>query len=185
MAIANTCGPARSRGDSAALLMVRILMISLLLLSGFVHSATGGEAGTDRFVYRMGSEEYPYSIKQTGENYTFEFEKNPGIEGKKLKAAVHVLQSVYDDTSINPTYSETFMKEGALCFVFDGTFYAYRSCFLPNDYSPGNRDRFWGFVTRLPDGTWLITRNLLPALAVLALFFLFPKISAKLGRSSG
>jgi hypothetical protein len=67
------------------------------------------------------------------------------------------------------------MKETALCFVFDGTFYSYRACFLPNDYSPANRDRFWGFTTRLPNALWLVTRNLLPALLAIGLFFLFPK----------
>jgi hypothetical protein len=126
---------------------------------------------TGVFQYQNDGESYPYSVKQTGDNYTFEFEKNPGKEGKKLKAAAHVLQSVYGDASINPTYSETFMKENAQCFVFDANFYSYRACFLPNDYSPVNRDRFWGFVTQLPNAMWLVTRNLLPALLGLGLFF--------------
>jgi hypothetical protein len=90
---------------------------------------------------------------------------------KRDKAAVHVLHSVYEDASISPTYSETFMKESAQCFVFDANFYSYRACFLPNDYSPGNRDRFWGFMTQLPNAMWLITRNLLPALLGIGMFF--------------
>jgi len=144
------------------------LLLTLLTIAG--HSAAAADGG-GHFIYRNGGVDYPYTVKQTGDNYTFEFAKNPGGEGRKLQAAVDVLQSVYGDTSLNPAYSETFMKETALCFVFDGTFYSYRACFLPNDYSPANRDRFWGFVTQLPNALWLITRNLLPALLAFGLFF--------------
>ena len=126
-----------------------------------------------QFEYKLEGESFPYSVKQTGENFMFEFSNNPGKVDKRLKATVDVLHSVYGDTSINPTYSETFMKESAQCFVFEANFYTYRSCFLPNDYSPGNRDRFWGFVTQLPNAMWLITRNLLPALLGIGLFFYF------------
>ncbi|MFM8332766.1 MAG: hypothetical protein ACKN9T_13860 [Candidatus Methylumidiphilus sp.] len=129
--------------------------------------------GTGDFSYLRDGQNYPYSVKQTGENYTFEFEKTPG-EGKKIPAAVHVLASVYGDDSINPSYSETFMKETALCFVFDGTWYSYRACFLPNDYSPGKRERFWGFVSQLPNAKWLITRNLLPVVLAFGLLFFVP-----------
>jgi hypothetical protein len=131
--------------------------------------------GAGNFTHSFDRENYPYSVKQTGDNYTFEFAKNPGAEGRKLKAVAHVLQSVYEDASINPTYSETFMKETALCFVFDSTFYSYRACFLPNDYSPANRDRFWGFVNRLPNALWLITYNLLPALLAVGVLIFFPR----------
>ena len=150
--------------------------LSLLLLSfAIAWPSISAAEGAGQFIYHNEGENYPYSVKQTGDNYTFEFEKTPGVEGRKLKATLHVLQSVYDDPSINPTYSETFMKETALCFVFDGTFYSYRACFLPNDYSPNHRDRFWGFVTQLPNALWLITRNLLPALLVFGLLFFYPK----------
>lgn len=151
------------------------LLSALLLLSAAACPGVGKAEGAGRFVYQGEGESYPYSVKQTGDNYTFEFEKNPGQEGRKLKAARHVLQSVYEDSSISQNYSETFMKETALCFVFDGTFYSYRACFLPNDYSPSNRDRFWGFVTQLPNAMWLITRNLLPALLVIGLVFFYPR----------
>lgn len=152
----------------------KLLFCLLFLL--VVRPGLGLAEGAGQFVYQHEGLDYPYVIKQTGDNYTFEFAKNPGLEGRKLKAAVHVLQSAYGDSSINPTYSETFMKETALCFVFDGTFYSYRVCFLPNDYSPDNKNRFWGFVTQLPNALWLITRNLLPALLVIGLVFLYPKI---------
>ena len=148
------------------------LMIFLMLACAGLASAEN----TGQFIYQTEGQDYPYTVKQTGDNYTYEFEKNPGKEGKKIKAVWHVLQSVYEDSSINPSYSETFMKETALCFVFDGTFHSYRACFLPNDYSPGNRERFWGFVTKLPNARWLITFNLLPALLAIGLVFLYPKL---------
>jgi len=155
---------------------IRNTILPLLLsLSATAWHSPGNAEGAGTFNYLGDGENYAYSVKQTGDSYTFEFEKNPGAEGKKLKAAVHVLHSVYGDDSVNPRYSETFMKETALCFVFDGTFHSYRACFLPNDYSPGNRDRFWGFVTQLPNALWLITWNLLPALLAIGLFFFLPK----------
>ena len=147
----------------------------MLLLTALAWPAPGAAEGGGDFTFREGAESYPYSVRQTGDNYTFEFAKNPGAEGRKLKAAVDVLRSVYEDGSVNPAYSETFMKETALCFVFDARFYTYRACFLPNDYSPAHRDRFWGFVNRLPNAWWLATRNLLPALLAAGLLFFYPR----------
>jgi hypothetical protein len=152
------------------------LILWLLILLIVAYHPMGTADNTGNFHYQNEAGNYPYSVNQTGDNYTFEFTNNPGKVGARLKAAVHVLQSIYGDTSINPTYSETFMKESAQCFVFDANFYSYRACFLPNDYSPGNRERFWGFVTQLPNAMWLLTRNLLPALFGIGLFFyLFKK----------
>ena len=113
----------------------------------------------------------PISVKPTGENYTFEFDKSPGSESRQLRAASAVFKTIYADESIAPLYHQTFMKEGARCFVFTANFYSYTACFLPNDYAPEQRERFWGFVSRLPNAARLITRNLLPALLVLGVFF--------------
>ncbi len=135
----------------------------------------GAAADESRYIFQDQGESYPYLVRQTGDNHTFEFSRNPGLEGRKLRAALHVLNSVYGDDSIKPVYSETFMKEGAMCFVFDSSFYTYRACFLPNDYSPVNVNRFWGFVSRVPNLMWIVTRNLLPATLFFGLFFLFPK----------
>ncbi|CAG0963194.1 hypothetical protein GPROT1_00971 [Gammaproteobacteria bacterium] len=151
----------------------------LLMFLMLAYSVIASAESTGRFMYQSEGQDYPYTVKQTGDNYTYEFERNPGKEGKKIKAALHVLQSVYEDSSINPSYSETFMKESALCFVFDGNFHSYRACFLPNDYSPDNRDRFWGFVTQLPNARWLITFNLLPALLAIGLVFLYPRLRGR------
>lgn len=86
-----------------------------------------------------------------------------------------MLQSVYKDSSINKTHSEAYIRERARCYVFDSNFYTYTLCFLPNDFSKGNEDRFWGFVTQMPNWKWLITRFLLPALLSFTLLFYFPK----------
>lgn len=126
----------------------------------------------DNYVYENEGVAYPYAVESTGDNYTFEFAKNPGREGGRLKAALHVLRSIYADGSIEPGYSEVFMKEGAKCYVFEARFYSYRACFLPNDYAPDRRDRFWGFVSRLPNAFWFLTRQALPAALVLAGAFL-------------
>jgi hypothetical protein len=45
---------------------------------------------------------------------------------------------------------------------------------FPNDYAPDKKDRFWGFVNRLPNRWWFVTRQLVPlVLGVAALYFLF------------
>lgn len=121
--------------------------------------------------FTVNGETYRYTLKETGENFTFEFDRNPGSKKLQLQAAGAVFRAVYEDDSIAPTYRETFMKEGALCFVFPARFHSYTACFLPNHYVPEQRDRFWGYVTRVPNAAWLITRNLLPALLVLGAFF--------------
>lgn len=130
-------------------------------------------AGTGS-IYEYEGSKYPYTVAESGDNHTFEFSKNPGRESERLKAVLHVFKSVYGDESIAPQYSEFFMKETARCFAFDGRFYTYRACFLPNDYSPGNKDRFWGFTNRLPNVMWFVTRNILPLLLVaVVLYFVF------------
>ena len=127
---------------------------------------------SQRYVYESGGVSYAYSTDSTGDNHTFEFEQNPGKEGGRLQAVRHVMASVYDDGTIDREYSEVFMKEGAKCYVFEARFYTYRGCFLPNDYSPEKRDRFWGFVSRLPNSRWFLTRQVLPVLLVLGGMYL-------------
>ena len=133
-------------------------------------------AAKNEFTYEHQGEIYQYFVSKTGENHTFTFDKNPGEISEKLKAVYHVLQSVYDDPTIETNYSQDYIKERAKCFVFDSTFYTYTACFLPNEFSKNNRDRFWGFVTQIPNWRWLVTRNLLPAaLAFGLLFFISTK----------
>lgn len=141
------------------------VLISLPLLS------SAAPAG---FVYEYRGEKYPYTVAESGDNHTFDFSRNPGREPERLKVSLHVLETVYDDDTIATQYSEFFMKENARCFAFGSRFYTYRVCILPNDYSPDKKDRFWGFVNRLPNVWWFVTRNLLPiGLLAVILYFAF------------
>jgi hypothetical protein len=146
--------------------LTRFCLFSLVIAA---HPALA--AALEMHRYDADGQTYTYSVKPTGENYTFEFDKSPGSESRQLRAASAVFKTIYADESIAPIYHQTFMKEGARCFVFTANFYSYTACFLPNDYAPEQRERFWGFVSRLPNAAWLITRNLLPALLVLGVFF--------------
>jgi len=112
---------------------------------------------------------YQYSIVQAGDNYNFKFDTAPVDNVTKLKA--HVLQSVYKDSSIYKTYSESYIRERARCYVFDSSLHTYSLCFLPNDFSLKNKGRFWGFVTQMPNWKWLVTRFFLPLALVYGLVF--------------
>lgn len=151
---------------------IRCLSRSLSAL-GLALGLSGPCPAGENYVYEYKGEKYPYSVESTGDNHTFEFEKNPGPESGRRRAALHVFQSVYGDYSIKPAYVDAFMKEGATCFVFDASLYSYRVCFLPNDFSIVNH-QFWGFVSRLPNSMWFLTRQVLPGLlgvGLLAFFF--------------
>ena len=147
------------------------LVCSLLFPLFVIQFAPPVNAAPQKFTYEDLGEVYPYSVEQTGDSYSFEFERSPSKEGERLRAVSSVFQAVYDDNSIKPEYSQFFTKEGARCFVFDANLYSNTACFLPNDFSPEHRDRFWGFVSRLPNSMWLMTRNLLPAVLLIGAFF--------------
>jgi hypothetical protein len=143
-----------------------VLTWLLLMLAGI----SGTAMAETWYGFPTGDRVLRYSLKPTGTNFTFQFEENPGNLDARLKAGWHVLQTAYQDDSIARRQRSFFAKEGAKCFVYDAWFHTYTTCFLPNDYSPGNEERFWGYVTRVPNGYWLITRNLVPAVLVLGLF---------------
>lgn len=126
------------------------------------------------FEYQTAEQSYQYTVIKTGENYTFKFKKVPDSNSAKIRAGYHVLQSIYKDDSINKKYTESYKRERARCFMYDSNFYTYTLCFLPNDFNK-NKDRFWGFVTQIPNGMWLITRILLPVLLAFGLFFYVSK----------
>ena len=65
-------------------------------------------AAKDEFVYEHQGEVYRYFVSKTGENYTFKFDRNPGDMSEKNKAVHHVLQSLYDDPTIEKNYSQHF-----------------------------------------------------------------------------
>ena len=123
------------------------------------------------YVFNDDGQSYQYSVVQTGENYTFKFNKSPQDRVTKIAAGRHVLLSTYKDLSIYENYTESYIKERARCFVFDSHFYTYSLCLLPNDFDRKNQDRFWGFVTQVPNWKWLVTRFLIPVLLAFALFF--------------
>jgi len=150
---------------------LKIIFLSALIFVFATNYCVTARAAKNEFIYEHQGEVYRYFVSETGENYTFTFDKNPGEISEKLKAGYHVLQSVYDDPTIETKYSQGYIKERARCFVFDSTFYTYTACFLPNEFSQINRDRFWGFVTQIPNWRWLVTRNLLPAVLAFGLFF--------------
>lgn len=154
----------------AGISMGRSLFHSVLFVLGTAYCASIS-AKSAEFEYVSAKESYQYSVTQTGENYTFKFEKNPDGNTAKLKAGYHVLQSVYKDPSINKTYSESYIRERARCYVFDSNFHTYSLCFLPNEFSRKKKDRFWGFVTQMPNWKWLVTRFFLPVLLAFALLF--------------
>lgn len=167
MSLANSRSERHMKTATKPLLRISALAVvtSLPLLSS---------AAPTEFVYEYQREKYPYTVAESGDNHTFEFSRNPGRESERLKAALHVFETVYRDDTIASQYSDFFMKETARCFAFDARFYTYRVCILPNDYSPDKKDRFWGFVNRLPNVWWFVTRNLLPlGLVAAILYFIF------------
>lgn len=148
---------------------------NLIAVSCAVGLAVVGDvraAGVGTYRYESAGQIYGYSVVETGDNFTFDFERSPGLENSRIRAVGHVFRSVYDDDSVTPSFSEAFMKEGANCFMFDARFYTYKTCFLPNDSKSERRNRFWGYVSRLPNFWWFLTRNILPGVALLALLFL-------------
>ncbi|BCG65282.1 MAG: hypothetical protein methR_P3108 [Methyloprofundus sp.] len=102
--------------------------------------------GTE-FTFARAGANYQYTVVQTGENYTFKFAQPVNDSVVKLQAGYHVLQSIYQDSSINKQYTEAYIRERARCYVFDSRFYTYSLCFLPNDFNIKYKDRFWGFTT--------------------------------------
>lgn len=123
------------------------------------------------FEYLMDQESYHYSVVQTGDNYNFKFEKNLKGDTVRLKAGSHVLQSIYKDTSINKTHSESYIRERARCYVFDSNFHTYSLCFLPNEFSKNKQDRLRGFVTQVPNWKWQFTRVFLPVSLIFVIVF--------------
>lgn len=151
--------------------MQRPLIKYLFYILAIFYCSTINAKSTE-FIFNESKESYRYSVVPTGENFTFKFAKSPEDRIVKIKAGRHVLISVYEDASIQKNYTESYIKERARCFVFDSHFYTYSLCFLPNDFDTSNKDRFWGFVTQVPNWKWLITRFFLPVVLTFA-FFLY------------
>lgn len=150
-------------------LMKRTFCYFLFSVFSMTYCSVVNAKNTD-YTFNDRQQSYQYSVLQTGDNFTFKFIENPRDKLIKIKAGRHVLLSVYKDDSINKNYTESYTRERARCFVFDSHFYTYSLCFLPNDFDTKNKDRFWGFVTQVPNWKWLLTRLLFPVLLAFALF---------------
>ena len=128
-------------------------------------------AAKSEFFYKNKEAVYPYAITQSGDNYNFAFETNPGTLDDQFKAGLHVLLTVYRDSSIDSRTKKSYIRERAKCFALGSQFYTYTLCILPNEFAPGKPDRFRGFVTQMPNWKWLVTRNFLPVVLVFGLIF--------------
>lgn len=137
----------------------------------FVLSSTVVFAEDTTFEVKINEESFLYTVSQTGDNYTFKFNKIPDGDLAKLDAGYDVLQSVYEDSSIHKNHTESYRRERAQCYMFDSHFYTYTLCFFPNEFSKNKTARFWGFVTQLPNWLWLVTRVLLPVLLLFVLIY--------------
>ena len=133
-------------------------------------------ADRTEYLYDKSGKTYRYFVTPTGDNYSFEFEDNPGNMNERFQAGLHVLYSLYHDSSINAGSKQYYVKERAHCYALASTFHTYSLCFLPNDFTgPDKRERFWGFVTQMPNWKWLVLYNLFPALLFFGLIFFFTR----------
>ena len=124
-----------------------------------------------QFIFKTDTQNYPYEVKATGINYNFQFESKPIRLKEQKLAGLHVLNSIYQDDSIDVVFSKGYKKERAKCHAIESRFHTYTLCFLPNDFTKDKQDRFWGFVTRVPNWFWQITHVLLPVGMLFLLFY--------------
>lgn len=148
--------------------------LKITFFLAFTVSISLAEASGQRYDYQLGSKTYHFKVRESGINQNFEFlDYSPNEEMDKLSAGLHVMKMIYQDPSIDSQYSHRYIKERARCFVYDSLFYTYTLCFLPNEFSSKNSNRFWGFTTKVPNWLWLITRIAMPAALFFAAFFYF------------
>lgn len=150
------------------------LLPVLVFITAFAYHIPAGANKTE-FVYESEGEAYRYSVVQSGDNYNFEFEKSPENTIEQFKAGIHVIETLYTDTSINLNNRKGYIRERAKCSLFKGSFYDYTLCIFPNDFSSNKQDVFRGYVTQLPNWKWMVTRILTPVLLVFGLIFFLTK----------
>ena len=123
----------------------------------------------DKYVF----ENYAYTIKQSGINYRFVFNDNLSDPELRKQAGIDVLETIFKDSTLKLQTAKTYKKERAQCYAIDSRFYTYTLCFLPHEFTQ-KKQLLQGFVTRVPNGLWQLTRILLPALIVFGgVFYLF------------
>ena len=86
-------------------------MKSLLLFALMVFHPVLTMAEPEQRVYEYQGEQFPYTVRSSGDNYNFEFSRNPGGETERLRAALDIFQRVYGEDTLPPKYSDFFMKE--------------------------------------------------------------------------
>ena len=150
---------------------------SLLLLSTTIFLSIGPSASIAQTDYVFESEvkSYPYTVAPAGESFHFEFENRPETEAQRQHAKQHVLQSLFDDPSIDFVNRQNYIRERAECSFFGGTFYDYTFCVLPHEFSPDTKNTFKGFVTQLPNSFWLLSRIVLPVILGAVLIYLLAR----------
>jgi hypothetical protein len=145
---------------------------SLLTVAAlFVIASSSGSAQTNH-VFEWEGKSYPYTVAPAGDSFHFEFENRPDTAVEQYQAKQHVLQSVFDDSSIDFSDRQDYIRERARCSFFGGIFHDYTLCILPNEYSPDMNNDFKGFVTQLPNSFWLLSRIVLPAVLAGGLIYL-------------
>lgn len=131
-------------------------------------------AQTDH-VFEWEGKSYPYTIAPAGDSFHFEFENRPETAAERQQAKKHVLQSLFDDASIDFSNRQNYIRERAQCSFFGGMFHDYTLCILPNEYTPGTKNAFKGFVTQLPNAFWLLSRIVLPVVLAGGLIYLLAR----------
>ncbi|MGR9052571.1 MAG: hypothetical protein ACU84J_07985 [Gammaproteobacteria bacterium] len=145
----------------------------IVCLFGFC-VALAAQDGKNRHVYTQSGIDFGYTTVPTGDNFNFEFEQNPGNMEERFRAGLHVLRSLYRDTSIDPSSKQQYVRERAQCFALDASFHSYSLCIFPNDASADRkRERFRGFTTQMPNWKWIAVYNVLPVALVFGLIFYF------------
>lgn len=145
-----------------------------VIITATLYLFPASAAGTE-FSYKSGGQDYRYSVVAAGENFNFEFDANPGNNNEQLRAGVHILRSIFQDSSVNLEKRQNYIRERAKCSLFEGNMYNYTFCVFPNDFSPNKQEKFRGFVTQVPNWKWMVIWNLLPVLLVFGMVFFFTR----------
>jgi hypothetical protein len=152
-------------------------MKSFLLIILLFATLTPSLFAEQRYVFKN----HTYSVKQSGINYHFTFNNNISDPELKNQAGIHIIETLYNDTSLEPGTAKTYKKERAQCYAIESRFYTYTLCFLPHEFTQ-RKPVLQGFITRVPNGIWLLTNVLLPvSLIFVGIFYLFrhnPKMDA-------
>ena len=151
--------------------LIRFLLLPILFT---FYTPSINEADSE-YIYQGEGKSYPYRVLPTGDNYHFEFDEKPQSMDDRQSALEHVLDSIYNDSSINFKDRKNYMRERAKCSFFGSTYYDYTLCVLPNEFSTKKSAKLRGFVTQLPNLLWFLTRLVLPGAVIGLLLYLVIK----------